>query len=234
MEAKILSASSLHIRHKDPVYADGIPGRHPDHVRSDHLTQWTERAANEVRMVVVGDVRGDLDYANARLRLVERYMPHQDPRQTSLQLLRRLLTEAAGAYNPTDRLGEEREEDLTNTADGSQEPRRCQCPPGVIRGGCPMSYANGAHERRECFGLTEDEFQSGMRTKLESKAATAIVTSARTNSIVSLPYEQATVAELEAFAEDSAEVNGVVELWGSTELGGDFPRRAEWRVHLTR
>lgn len=83
----------LHIRHKDPVYADGIPGRHPDHVRGDHLMQWTERAADEVRMVVTGDARGDLDYANARLRLIERYMPHQDPRQTSLQLLRRLLTE---------------------------------------------------------------------------------------------------------------------------------------------
>lgn len=39
----------------------------------------------------------------------------------------------------------------------------CQCPPGVIRGNCPMSYANGGHERGETFGLTEAEFTSGQR-----------------------------------------------------------------------
>lgn len=65
-------------------------------------------------------------------------------------------------------------------------------------------------------------------------ATTLIDTSARTTSIAHGTYTAALHADLVALADDHVDTGATVDYWGTTELGGDFPRFAVWRVHLTR
>lgn len=37
-----------------------------------------------------------------------------------------------------------------------------------------------------------------------------------------------------ALADDHVDCGDYVDYWGTTEVGGDFPRDAEWRVYLHR
>ena len=39
---------------------------------------------------------------------------------------------------------------------------RCSCPPGWIRGDCPVGYDNAGHARGLTFGKTEDEVRAGV------------------------------------------------------------------------
>ena len=62
---------------------------------------------------------------------------------------------------------------------------------------------------------------------------TAIAKSARSNEIVRLPHDSTIAAALANACDDSVNANGVTEYWGTVKVDGDFPRIAEWRVHLT-
>ena len=61
----------------------------------------------------------------------------------------------------------------------------------------------------------------------------AIAKSARSNELVRLPHDSTTAAALANACDDSVNANGITEYWGTVKVDGDFPRIAEWRVHLT-
>lgn len=53
--------------------------------------------------------------------------------------------------------------ELADVVVGAVNERRCRCRPDVMRGDCPMSYANAAHERGDTYGKTLAEFMGSQR-----------------------------------------------------------------------